>query len=125
MAVPNKTSLNLERNGWEIDLSWKSISNSLGTKIERKREDESTYSLIATVSGGDTDFIDLTANINLSNVYRVKSFNADGDSAYSNYVLSDAVKLLSVYTYAVSGSSLDNFIVLEDSWSAAPSASGV
>ncbi|MDZ7367935.1 MAG: fibronectin type III domain-containing protein [candidate division KSB1 bacterium] len=69
----------------QIDLAWTDNSgNEDGFKIERKIGVTGTYSQIATVGANVTSFASTGLNPNTQYTYRVRAFNAGGNSAYSN-----------------------------------------
>lgn len=68
----------------QVNLSW--IDNSAGEtgfKIERKTGAGGTYSQIAVTTDNATAYSDAAVTASTTYVYRVKAFNAGGDSAYS------------------------------------------
>ncbi|MEW4923957.1 fibronectin type III domain-containing protein [Algibacter sp. 2305UL17-15] len=68
----------------EINLSWVHNSkNTTGFKVERKTGSES-YAQIATTNKGETAYSDTGLNASTSYNYRVRAYNTDGDSGYSN-----------------------------------------
>jgi len=70
----------------QINLSWTDNSgNESGFRIERCRNPNCTnFAQIAQVGAGVTTFADTTVNRNTAYNYRVRAFNAAGNSAYSN-----------------------------------------
>jgi len=70
----------------EIDLFWNDNSdNEDGFKVERKVSG-GTYKVIATVPADTTTFRDSGLSPNVTYYYRVKAFNGEGESGYSNEV---------------------------------------
>ena len=69
-----------------INLSWTDNSgNESGFKIERCKNPNCTnFAQIAQVGANVTTFADTTATKNTAYSYRVRAFNATGNSAYSN-----------------------------------------
>ncbi len=68
----------------EVDLEWNDNSdNEDGFKIERKVSG-GMYTVIATVSADTTTYKDTGLNDNTTYYYRVKAFNEQGESGYSN-----------------------------------------
>jgi len=71
----------------QIDLSWQDKSgNEAGFKIERKLGNAGAFSQIATVGANVTSFSSNNLNTNTKYSYRVRAYNAGGNSAYSNTV---------------------------------------
>jgi len=69
----------------QINLAWNDNSNNeLGFKIERKIGLGGSWSPIATVGAGVTTYPDRGRLLNTTYFYRVRAYNAAGDSAYSN-----------------------------------------
>jgi pectate lyase len=72
----------------EVDLSWTdNSSDEDGTKIERALDaggSPGTWSQIATVGADVTSYVDLTVTTNTMYWYRVRAYNVQGDSPYSN-----------------------------------------
>ena len=56
----------------------------MGFKIERKDSPTGVYSQIATVSPNTTTYSDTGASPSTSYSYRVRAYNAAGNSGYSN-----------------------------------------
>ena len=68
----------------QINLRWKDNSdNELGFKIERKTQG-GEFAQIAILAADVTSFPDTMLSPNTTYVYRVRAFNAAGDSPYSN-----------------------------------------
>ncbi len=68
----------------QIDLRWEDNSNNEdGFKIERKTQG-GEFAQIAQVAADVTSFSDTGLTPNTTHVYRVRAFNAAGDSPYSN-----------------------------------------
>jgi titin len=70
----------------QIDLSWTdNSSNEAGFKIERNTSaDSATYTEIATVGPNVTSYSSTGLAGSTAYYYRVRSYNANGNSAYSN-----------------------------------------
>jgi titin len=68
-----------------IDLGWTDNStNETGFKIERALSSSGPFSQIATVGTNVTFYSNTGLNPNTFYHYRVRAYNAAGDSAYSN-----------------------------------------
>jgi hypothetical protein len=69
----------------QINLSWQDNSdNEIGFKIERKTGAGGTYSEIATLAADVTTYSDTGLSGDTTYYYRVRAYNAAGDSSYSN-----------------------------------------
>lgn len=69
----------------QIDLSWEDKSgNEAGFKIERKQGNAGNFTQIATVGANVTNFSSLNLSPNTKYFYRVRAYNAGGNSSYSN-----------------------------------------
>jgi transcriptional regulator CtsR len=69
----------------QVKLSWKDNSNNeSGFKIERKTGTGGTYSQIATAAANATAYSDTGVSAGTTYYYRVRAYNANGNSAYSN-----------------------------------------
>jgi len=69
----------------QVNLSWKDNSgNESGFKIERKTGSGGTWSQIATVGAGVTAWQNSGLAAMTAYFYRVRAYNAGGNSAYSN-----------------------------------------
>jgi subtilisin family serine protease len=69
----------------QIDLSWTDNSlNESGFKIERKAGSGGTFSQIATVSPNVTSYSDTGLSASTAYYYRVRAYNWNGNSGYSN-----------------------------------------
>lgn len=91
-------------SGPKIDLSWSDNSNNeTGFIIERKNSYIGTYEPIATVNTNVISYSDTDISGLLMCYYRVKSYNAYGESSYSN----------------------DAYIIIAGNWSSAISAGGI
>ncbi|MCC5806078.1 MAG: fibronectin type III domain-containing protein [Opitutales bacterium] len=70
-----------------IDLAWTdNATNELGFKIERSATGTSGWAEIATVPAGTNAFSDTGLPPSSTHHYRVRAYNADGDSPYTNTV---------------------------------------
>ncbi|MGH7495275.1 MAG: fibronectin type III domain-containing protein [bacterium] len=99
-ATPDSLSATAVSNT-QIDLAWKDkSSNEEGFKIERKQGALGTYAQIATVGPNVTSYANLSGlSANTKYFYRVRAYNAAGNSAYSNEA--SATSLLKAPTNAV------------------------
>jgi hypothetical protein len=69
----------------QINLGWTDNSNNeTGFKIERKTGSGGAYSEITTVGAEVTTYNDTGLNESTAYFYRVRAFNVDGNSTYSN-----------------------------------------
>jgi Bacterial Ig domain/FG-GAP-like repeat len=83
-APSNLVATRVEGN--RVSLSWAdNSSDEVGFKIETKTASGS-YSQIATVGAGVTQANNLLASIVETSYFRVRAYNANGESAYSNEV---------------------------------------
>jgi hypothetical protein len=74
-------------SGSRATLTWEDhSSDELGFKIERKIESEGTYREIATVGPNVTTFTDTGLSEGTTYYYRVRAYNSDGHSAYSEKI---------------------------------------
>jgi hypothetical protein len=73
--------------GSSLTLAWNdNSSDEAGFKIERATGGGTDYAQIATVGSNTTSYIDGDLSSGLQYSYRVRAYNAAGDSAYSNVV---------------------------------------
>ena len=76
----------------QINLTWQDNSNNeIGFKIERSTGG-TAFTQITVVGANVTSFADTGLTSNTKYQYRVRSYNADGDSAYSNTVSATTLK---------------------------------
>jgi hypothetical protein len=69
----------------QIDLSWTdNADNETGFKVERSTVQGSSYSQIGTTAANVTTYSSTGLNADTTYYYRVRAYNASGDSAYSN-----------------------------------------
>jgi len=69
----------------QIDLSWADkADDEAGFKIERSLTGITGWSQIDTTSANDTDYSDAGLSANTTYYYRVRAYNASGNSSYSN-----------------------------------------
>ncbi len=69
----------------QINLSWNDNSgNETGFKIERSLTSGSGFSQIATTSANAINYPDTSLSAGTAYFYRIRAFNADGNSSYSN-----------------------------------------
>ena len=68
----------------QINLTWTdNASNETGFKVERKKGASGTYAQIGTAGVNATSYSDSTCGSGTNYYYRVRAYNASGDSAYS------------------------------------------
>jgi acid phosphatase type 7 len=91
-APTNLTATAISRN--QINLSWTdNADNETGFRIERcKNANCLNYAQIAEVGVNVTTFADTSVNKNTTYRYRVRAFNAAGNSAYSNAASAKTLK---------------------------------
>jgi titin len=79
-------------NNNQVDLTWTdNATNESGFKIERKLSSAASYTQIATVGANVTSYSNTSLTQNTAYSYRIRAFNASGNSAYSN--VADATTL--------------------------------
>ena len=72
-------------SAYQINLGWTdNAHNEMGFKIERKDSPTGVYSQIATVSPNATSYSDTDISPLTNYSYRIRAYNAAGDSVYSN-----------------------------------------
>lgn len=64
----------------EIGLSWTEVPNAVGYKISRSSATGGAYSVIGTVDGVTTSFLDEDLTVHNDYYYTVSAYNASGDS---------------------------------------------
>ena len=67
----------------QINLSWTNVANEDGYKIERKKGLGGTYEEIATTNANVTSYNNAYLGTGTQYYYRVRAYNADGDSGFS------------------------------------------
>jgi hypothetical protein len=85
------SSLNVAANGGAAKLTWQVHGgNPTGIVVERRNEDgketRAAWKKIAKLAAGATEYSDSEARGGQGASFRVRAFNADGESAYSNIV---------------------------------------
>jgi len=69
----------------QINLSWTDNSNNeTGFKVERSKNNSHSFSQIATVGANVATYSDTGLSRASTYYYRVRAYNAGGNSAYSN-----------------------------------------
>jgi hypothetical protein len=92
-------------NAAQLTLSW--TDNARGTAsfdVERRRQGTSTFGTIADVPAGTTRYVDREILEGITYCYRVRAYNAFGDSPYTP----EACAAAAVSTYTVSVRKLGN-----------------
>jgi len=91
-APTNLTATAISRS--QINLSWTdNADNETGFRIERcKNANCTNYAQVAEVGVNVTAFADTSVNRNTAYRYRVRAFNASGNSAYSNAASAKTLK---------------------------------
>jgi len=83
-SAPNSLSATVA-SAYQINLGWTdNAHNEMGFRIERKENPTGVYSQIATVSPSATGYTDTGVTPSTTYSYRIRAFNAAGDSGYSN-----------------------------------------
>jgi predicted phage tail protein len=67
-----------------IELRWGNVSGESGYRLERRLDGTDAYTQIGTTAADVLTFRDATAEPGKTYVYRVRAFNAVGNSPYSN-----------------------------------------
>jgi len=84
LAGPSNLSA-VDASASQINLSWTDRSSyESGFKIERKIGTEATYSQIAIIAADQTGYSDTGLNEATTYYYRVRAYDTNGDSNYSN-----------------------------------------
>lgn len=79
------TTLGASSSNGVVSLSWTDNSdNEDGFKIERSLDGLTGWTQIDTTGSGATTYADDTGTVGVTYYYRVRAFNGDGDSDYSN-----------------------------------------
>jgi uncharacterized repeat protein (TIGR02543 family) len=69
----------------QLSLTWVDAStNEDGFKIERKTGSAGAYGQLASLAAGTAGYVDSTVTTGTTYCYRLRAYNATGDSAYSN-----------------------------------------
>lgn len=69
----------------KIVLSWQDNSNNeTGFKIEKSKIDDPGFTLLNTIAGGITEYEDSNVQENTVYIYRIKAFNNETESGFSN-----------------------------------------
>jgi hypothetical protein len=73
------------KKGGQIALSWTDTSNNeTGFAIQRSTDDGKSYKQTATVAANVSTYVDTSPGKSKFVSYRVRAFNAVGNSAFSN-----------------------------------------
>lgn len=86
VATPTLSSAKVNNEAGKVSLKWKAVSGAQGYYVYRATELNSTYTLIAKVSGGKTlSYTDDTYATGLKNLYKIRAYcSGKGTSSYSN-----------------------------------------
>jgi hypothetical protein len=68
----------------QINLAWTDVSNDTGYRVERKTGLGGTYAEIATTSNSEVSYSSTGLTDSTTYYYRVRAYNAAGNSSYSN-----------------------------------------
>ncbi len=92
----------------QVDLSWvDNACNETGFKIERSTTTNTNFIEIATVGANVTTYTDNTVSPATTYFYRVRAYNANGDSDYSNEVEVNTLDAGLVAYYPFNGNAND------------------
>ncbi|MDX2110059.1 MAG: putative Ig domain-containing protein [Verrucomicrobiota bacterium] len=67
----------------QINLTWSNVTNETGFRLERSLIASGAFSQIATLSANATSYSDTGRTAGIAYSYRVRAYNATGDSPYS------------------------------------------
>lgn len=101
-------------------LGWANVAGESGYRIERKEEVAGTWAEIATRSADVVSFTDSGLSANTRYNYRLRAYNASGNSAYSS-VQTTRTKFVSPALSSAAGSATDK---IDLSWSNVPGNTG-
>jgi len=89
----------------QLTLTWSDAStNEDGFKVERKTGSLGTYGQLASLAAGTTGYVDGTVTTGTTYCYRLRAYNAAGNSAYSNEACATpASAAVATVTVATSG----------------------
>jgi subtilisin family serine protease len=83
-SVPGNLSAGAA-SAYQINLGWTdNAQNEMGFRIERKESPTGVYSQIATLSPNTTSYGDTGVSPSTTYSYRIRAYNAAGNSSYSN-----------------------------------------
>lgn len=86
----------------QINLAWKdNSSDETGFKLERKTGASGTYAQITTTNANITTYSDTGLSPGTTYYYRVRAYNASGDSAYSNETSATTQSTLPTATFGL------------------------
>ena len=85
----------------QLTLTWADAStNEDGFKVERKTGSTGAYGQLVSLAAGTTGYGDSTVTVGTTYCYRLRAYNAAGDSAYSNEACAAAASA-TLYTVTV------------------------
>jgi len=79
-----------------ISISWTDVANETGYYVERKTGPSGTYAVIRTLSANAAGIGDSGLAANTIYYYRVRAYNASGNSAYSNEASATTPSIVSI-----------------------------
>jgi subtilisin family serine protease len=84
LSAPSNLSASVVSKS-RIDLSWQdNASNETGSKIERKKASDASYTVITEAGPNVTSYSDTGLSAGTKYSYRIKAYNSSGESSYSN-----------------------------------------
>ena len=87
MLAPDNVKVSVEESN-QIKLSWDDNSDvEEGYIVERKEDGQTDFSVIDTAEAGAEQYLDSNIESGVSYSYRIKAFNENGSSAYSEVAL--------------------------------------
>ena len=79
--------------GGKITLAWENnTNNETGFYIERSLRSNMAFSQVASLGAGITTYTDSGLSLGKRYYYRVQSYNAKGNSGYSNIAAAEAIR---------------------------------
>ena len=98
LPPPAPTGLDsISLSSYSIGVIWSNVPDALGYRLERRMDEESSWSVLAELLDGEAGYMDTNVVEGLRYWYRVYAFNAQGDSGYSNEDSARAVKYILIF----------------------------